>query len=187
MTPAPPKVLRTTRDDTVRRTVRGPLPTGGTPKTARLPERSDIRRPHDNHRRKPARRPRRRPSRLPNGWRLAGDVIDITPRAAQGARLPNPPVAVASLGDAVNTNRTPYAVPGPRHPDDMNPRSTWLEYTQGLLSRAQYIDTHHMTRFRSVVFALTSTAALALTVGVLGAFPATAGVDAGATVAEPTP
>jgi hypothetical protein len=44
-----------------------------------------------------------------------------------------------------------------------------------------------MTRYRRVFFALTSTAALALIVSVLGAFPAPAGVGAGDWAAEPTP
>jgi hypothetical protein len=41
---------------------------------------------------------------FPNGRRLADDVIDVTLRAAEGALLPNPPAAVATLGDGVNAN-----------------------------------------------------------------------------------
>jgi hypothetical protein len=41
---------------------------------------------------------------FPNGRRLADDVVDITLQAAEGILLPNPPPAVATLGDMVNTN-----------------------------------------------------------------------------------
>ncbi|AGZ44941.1 DUF4331 domain-containing protein [Actinoplanes friuliensis] len=41
---------------------------------------------------------------FPNGRRLSDDVIDITLQAAEGILLPNPPAAVATLGDGVNTN-----------------------------------------------------------------------------------
>ena len=41
---------------------------------------------------------------FPNGRRLADDVLDITVQAAEGILLPNPPAAVATLGDGVNGN-----------------------------------------------------------------------------------
>ncbi|MFI5496638.1 DUF4331 domain-containing protein [Actinoplanes sp. NPDC051859] len=41
---------------------------------------------------------------FPNGRRLADDVIDVTLQAAEGILLPNPPAAVATLGDGVNSN-----------------------------------------------------------------------------------
>jgi hypothetical protein len=41
---------------------------------------------------------------FPNGRRLADDVIDVTLRAAEGALLPNPHPAVATLGDKVDAN-----------------------------------------------------------------------------------
>ena len=45
---------------------------------------------------------------FPNGRRLADDVLDITLQAAEGILLPNPPAAVAGLGDAVNTNQVAF-------------------------------------------------------------------------------
>jgi hypothetical protein len=41
---------------------------------------------------------------FPNGRRLTDDVLDITVQAAEGILLPNPPEAVATLGDGVNAN-----------------------------------------------------------------------------------
>jgi len=41
---------------------------------------------------------------FPNGRRLADDVIDVTLQAAEGILLPNPPAAVATLGDGVDAN-----------------------------------------------------------------------------------
>ena len=41
---------------------------------------------------------------FPNGRRLADDVIDVTLQAAEGILLPNPPAAVATLGDGVDSN-----------------------------------------------------------------------------------
>ena len=41
---------------------------------------------------------------FPNGRRLADDVIDVTLQAAEGILLPNPPEAVKTLGDGVDTN-----------------------------------------------------------------------------------
>lgn len=45
---------------------------------------------------------------FPNGRRLADDVIDITLRVAEGILLPNPPPAVTTLSDAVDTNDHPF-------------------------------------------------------------------------------
>jgi hypothetical protein len=42
---------------------------------------------------------------FPNGRRLADDVIDVTLQAAEGILLPNPPAAVADLGDGVDGNQ----------------------------------------------------------------------------------
>jgi hypothetical protein len=45
---------------------------------------------------------------FPNGRRLADDVIDATVQVAEGILLPNPPAAVATLGDGVNGNALPF-------------------------------------------------------------------------------
>ncbi|WP_173745323.1 DUF4331 domain-containing protein [Actinoplanes sp. TFC3] len=41
---------------------------------------------------------------FPNGRRLTDDVLDVTLQAAEGILLPNPPAAVATLGDGVDAN-----------------------------------------------------------------------------------
>jgi hypothetical protein len=50
---------------------------------------------------------------FPNGRRLADDVLDITVQAAEGILLPNPPAAVATLGDGVNGNAHPFQMKFP--------------------------------------------------------------------------
>lgn len=51
---------------------------------------------------------------FPNGRRLTDDVIDITLQAAEGALLPNPNPALATLGDNVNANDLPVRGPAQR-------------------------------------------------------------------------
>jgi len=45
---------------------------------------------------------------FPNGRRLTDDVVDVTLQAAEGILLPNPPAAVATLGDGVDANNVPF-------------------------------------------------------------------------------
>ncbi|EXG81117.1 DUF4331 domain-containing protein [Cryptosporangium arvum] len=45
---------------------------------------------------------------FPNGRRLADDVIDVTLQAAEGILLPNPPAAVKTLGDGVDSNNVGF-------------------------------------------------------------------------------
>ena len=50
---------------------------------------------------------------FPNGRRLTDDVVDIAIQAEEGILLPNPPAAVATLGDGVNADEQPFGTSFP--------------------------------------------------------------------------